>query len=82
MNQDVTICTWNESDFKKNSSSCSSSVFDKLCNTNMDGIDTVRLVSDACGGQNKNIALIYMAGFWLLRHAPILVKTIELLFPV
>ena len=47
----------------------------------MDGIDTVRLVSDACGGQNKNIALIYVAGIWLLRHAPILVKTIELLFP-
>ena len=30
----------------------------------------------------KNIALIYYLGFWLLRHAPILVKTIELLFPV
>ena len=44
----------------------------------MDGIDTVRLASDACGGQNS--ALIYMASYWLITRAP--VKKIELLFPV
>ena len=83
LNKDnVHIYTWDENGYKKNSSSCSIAEIHKLCNTNMDGIDTVRLASDACGGQNKNSALIYMASYWLITHAPISVKQIELLFPI
>ena len=82
LNKDnVHIYTWNENDYKK-IAHLAPALFHKLCNMNMDGIDTVHLASDACGGQNKNSALIYMASYWLITQAPISVKQIELLFPV
>ena len=81
-NDNLHIYTWDENDYKKNSSSCPSAVFYKLCNTNIYDVDTLCLASDACGGQNKYSALIYMASYWLVTHAPISVKQIELLFPV
>ena len=56
--------------------------FRKNFKQKLDGIDTVRFASDAYGGQNKNSALIYMASYWLITHAPVSVKQIELLFSV
>ena len=55
-------------------------MFHKLCSTNIDGIDTVSLASDACGGQKKNRGLIYVESYWPITHAPASVKQIELLF--
>ena len=79
----VSIYTWNENEFKKNSSVCVSVVYNELCKLQLnEGISTVRLAADACGGQNKNTALLYMAAFWLQKNAPAHVKLVELLFPV
>ena len=78
----VFIYTWMETDFPKNSSICASAVFDVLNRTDFDEIDTVRLVADACGGQNKNCAMIYMVCHWLQRHAPHHLKRVEIVFPV
>ena len=57
----VFIYTCKENDFSKNSLSCSTAVFDVLMKSNMADVDTVRLVSDACEGQNKNSAFLVMA---------------------
>ena len=74
--------TWTEDEFRKDSSACVSAVFHALKGADMTGIETVRLCADACGGQNKNCALLYMAGHWLTQYAAANVKTVELVFPV
>ncbi|GFO41618.1 4-diphosphocytidyl-2-c-methyl-d-erythritol kinase [Plakobranchus ocellatus] len=80
--ENVTSYTWTEGSYRKDSSACASAVFDALKKSDMSGIDTVRLCSDGCGGQNKNTGLIYMAGHWLRNYAPNNVKKVELVFPV
>ncbi|GFN78849.1 hypothetical protein PoB_000535500 [Plakobranchus ocellatus] len=73
--ENVTSYTWTEDSYRKDSSACASAVFDALKKScYMSGIDTVRLCSDGCGGQNKNTGLIYMAGHWLRNYAPNNVK--------
>jgi len=49
--------------------------------TEDNNIDTVRLVSDGCGGQNKNNIVVGMVVNWLA-NAPAKIKSVELLFPV
>lgn len=77
------VYTWNENDHKKDSSACCSALLHALTSSDLTGIDTVRLCSDACGGQNKNMSLIYMACHFLSSvRAARQVKNIELVFPV
>lgn len=71
---------WTEESFSKDSNTISSSVYNRLNNTNLNGIRTVTLVSDGCGGQNKNKTMVTMCCKWLLEHPT--VKTVELVFPV
>lgn len=80
--ENVCSYVWNENEHKKDSSACASALFDALRKADMTGIDTVRLCCDACGGQNKNTAVLYMAGHWLKVYAPVHVKKIEIVFPV
>lgn len=42
---------------------------------------TVRLISDGCGGQNKNSILITMMCSWFV-HAPDNIKKVQLVFPM
>jgi len=44
-------------------------------------VNKVRLVSDGCGGQNKNNIVLGMAMSWLVA-APARINTVELMFPV
>lgn len=71
---------WTEEGFAKDSNTISSAVYHRLNNTKLDGIKTVRLISDGCGGQNKNKNMITMCCKWLLEH--LTVKSVELVFPV
>ena len=80
--ENVFIYTWKENGNPKNSSACASAVFHALRKIDMTGIDSVRLVSDACCGQNKNSTFLYMAGHWLSKHVPRDLKRIEMAFPV
>ncbi|XP_072399691.1 uncharacterized protein [Diabrotica undecimpunctata] len=79
----VTSYVWTENEFKKGSNEIASFVFDTLNTTEMKSpITTVRLVSDGCGGQNKNSIVVAMVCFWLSKHAPKNVKTVEFFFPI
>lgn len=71
---------WTENEFPKTANQIASAVYDRLNKTNFEGINTVRLVADGCGGQNKNSILLCMLSRWLLDNTS--VKKIEIVFPI
>jgi hypothetical protein len=72
---------WTEDEFPKGSNQITSAVFHKLNSIDLSPFNKVRLMADACGGQNKNQALLCMCSKWLL-DAPKHIKSIEVIFPV
>lgn len=48
----------------------------------MSSYKRIRLVSDGCGGQNKNSTLVAMCHTWLGQFAPGNIEEIQLIFPV
>lgn len=83
LTKDNVFCyTWKETDKAKGSNEIASAVFDRLGKLNLtNDITKLRLCSDGCGGQNKNLAMVSMVSAWLQR-APAHIKAIELVFPV
>lgn len=78
-----TFCyVWLENEFSKGSCQIASAIYHRLSNTSLENINTVKLVSDGCGGQNKNSTMVGMACTWLAKDAPPSVKNVILLFPV
>lgn len=77
----VKIFTWTEDEHAKGANEIASCVFYTLNNSNLEGIDTLRLVADGCGGQNKNTIMICMLFKWLSSISSS-IRTIELVFPV
>lgn len=73
---------WTEDKYLKGSNEIASCIFHRLSATDLEGIHTLRLVADGCGGQNKNTTLIGMCSKWLHCHAPSELKSIEIIFPV
>lgn len=51
-------------------------------NTNLDKINTIKLVPDDCEEQNKNSIVVGMVCTLLDKNAPPAVKKVSLLFPV
>lgn len=81
LNKDSTFAyVWTENEFPKTSNQIASAVYDCLQKTNLEGITTVRLVADGCGGQNKNSILLCMVSRWLLDNPS--VKKVEIIFPI
>lgn len=81
--QNNTFCyIWTENDYQKGSNQIASAIYHRLCNTNLEGITTIKLVSDGCGGQNKNSIMVGMVCTWLAKDSPESVKNVTLLFPV
>ncbi|KAJ8704984.1 hypothetical protein PYW08_012304 [Mythimna loreyi] len=81
LNKDTTYAyLWTENEFPKTSNQIASAVYDRLNKTNFDGVSTVRLVADGCGGQNKNSILLCMLSRWLLDNLSL--KKIEVVFPI
>jgi hypothetical protein len=78
----VFIYNWTEDQRPKGSNEIASAVH--FCLTGLDNtnIDTVRLVTDGCGGQNKNSIMIGMVSTWFTCSAPSNVKSVQLIFPV
>lgn len=74
--------TWTEDQSKKGSNEIASAVCHKLMHTDFDGIELVRMFSDGCGGQNKNVQMLCMASWWLVNKAPKSIKGMQLVFPV
>lgn len=77
----VTSYCWTENQFPKSSNEIASCVYDALQEVNLTGITTVRLISDGCGGQNKNSTMVAMVAVWLL-SAPENINRVEIIFPV
>ncbi|CAH2096686.1 unnamed protein product [Euphydryas editha] len=72
------VCTENE--HNKDSNLVASAVYHRLTETDKNNIDTIRLVADGCGGQNKNCIVVGACCKWLLKNQSI--KKIEIVFPV
>ena len=67
----VFIYDWNENEQRKGSNEVSSAVYHCLSNLHIsETIKVLRIVSDGCGGQNKNTTMMGMLSFWFLRDAP------------
>lgn len=80
--ENVTSYMWTENEFQKDSNTIASCVFDYLNSTDMTEYTTLRLVSDGCGGQNKNSIMVCMLMKWFGKYAPQNIKSVELVFPV
>ncbi|KAK5644754.1 hypothetical protein RI129_006054 [Pyrocoelia pectoralis] len=75
--------SWMEHQAVRGATEISSALLDFLKKTNFPpNIDTLRLFSDGCGGQNKNSFIIHMLMLWLHNFAPETMKKIEVTFPV
>ncbi|XP_046684501.1 uncharacterized protein LOC124373972 [Homalodisca vitripennis] len=77
----VTAYTWTENEFSKGSNEISSCLYDTLNSIDLTPYMTVRLISDGCGGQNKNSILITMVCSWFV-NAPDNIKEVQLVFPM
>ena len=73
---------WTEDQGAKGSNEIASAVYHRLTSLDLTHIDKIRLVSDGCGGQNKNSTVIGMVAHWLATKAPSSVRYVEMIFPV
>lgn len=78
----VTSYVWTENEFGKGSNVIASCLFDSLNSTDMTPYTVVRLISDGCGGQNKNSILLGMLCSWFKNNAPANIEEIQLVFPM
>ena len=80
-NTNVTPYVWTEDERSRGSSEIASAMYGTLTSLDLEGVNTIRLFSNGCGEQNKNIIMIGMATAWL-NQAPSHVTKITLHFPV
>lgn len=74
---------WTELERPKGSNEIASAVYHRLCATEWpSNTQSIRLVADGCGGQNKNVNMIGMLSKWLTSKSPKHITNIELVFPV
>lgn len=78
----VTSYCRTKNQFRKDSDTIASCIFDALNSTNWAKYEKVRLVSDGCAGQNKNSAILAMVSFWLDSLAPDQINEFEIIYPV
>ncbi|CAG4933924.1 unnamed protein product [Parnassius apollo] len=72
---------WTEDETAKGSNEICSALYHCMNSLDMTGIDRIRLMSDGCGGQNKNSMIISMVMKWLLETTTN-IKQVEIIFPV
>lgn len=73
---------WSEHERPKGSNEIASALFHRLRCTDLTNIDTVRLIADGCGGQNKNKIVMCMLMKWLQSENSGSVQNVEVIFPV
>lgn len=62
---------WKENEAAKGSNEIASAIYHRLCQTEFENHHSnVMLVSDGCGGQNKNSSFVAMISYWLTHDAP------------
>ena len=72
---------WTEDEAAKGSNEICSALYHCMNTIDLSGVRKIRLVSDGCGGQNKNSIIITMVMKWLL-ETNTCIKDIEMVFPV
>lgn len=77
----VSAYVWTENEFGKGSNIIASCLFDSLNSMDLTPYTVIRLISDGCGGQNKNSILLSMLCSWL-KNAPDNIQEIQLVFPM
>lgn len=80
--QTVTSYCWTENQFSKGSNEIASCIYDTLQTADLTQFTKIRLMSDGCGGQNKNSILVTMVCSWLIISAPRNIEEVEIIFPV
>lgn len=79
----VFIYEYDESEHKKGSNEVSSAVYDCLNSLPIPNtVNVLRVMSDGCGGQNKNTTMMGMLSYWIYNNAPANIQQIEYIFPV
>ena len=73
---------WLENEYRKGSNQIASALHHRLMSTDLTNYQSIKLVADGCGGQNKNKTLIGMLCKYLAEEAPASVTQITLVFPV
>lgn len=79
--QTVTSYCWTENQYAKGSNEIASCIYNTLQTTNLEQYTKIRLMSDGCGGQNKNSTLVAMVCSWFL-SASQNIQDVEIIFPV
>ncbi|GBP04836.1 hypothetical protein EVAR_3744_1 [Eumeta japonica] len=72
---------WMEDEASKGSNEICSALYHCLNSIDLTGVNKIRLISDGCGGQNKNSIVVSMIMKWL-HETTSNIKNIELIFPV
>lgn len=79
--QNIHAYIWTEDQAAKGSNEICSALYHCMNSLDLSGIEKIRLVSDGCGGQNKNSMVICMIMKWL-SEKPSNIKEVEMIFPV
>lgn len=74
--------TWTEDEAGRGPNEISSALANFLSDMDLEGISTVSLFADGCGGQNKNSRVLHTLMVWLFNDAPECMQSIVLHFPV
>lgn len=81
--QDPVFYTWLEFQAGRGATETSSALLHFLKSEVLPAdVNTIRLFSDGCGGQNKNSHVIHMLMLWLSKFAPESITSVELIFPI
>ncbi|GBP67512.1 hypothetical protein EVAR_49879_1 [Eumeta japonica] len=72
---------WMEDEASKGSNEICSALYHCLNSIDLTDVNKIRLISDGCGGQNKNSIVVSMIMKWL-HETTSNIKNIELIFPV
>lgn len=73
---------WTETQAKRGATEIGSALLDFSKTHDFEGIHTIRLFCDDCGGQNTNSHIVHLLLFWLQKLSPENVEKIQLFFPV
>ena len=82
-NKSPVFYTWTENESGRGSVEVASALIHFLENCKIDEcIDTIRLFSGGCGGQNRNSHVVHALTMWLLRKSPTHVRRVSMTFPM
>lgn len=74
--------TWSENLAGRGSIEVGSALLNYLDSLDLQGIKTLRLFCDGCGGQNKNSHIIHTLYYWLKLRAPDDLEEVRITYPV